>query len=86
VNQTFGALTEVAGDDGQPVVESQGVEPRLTESWRELLSRLDEAMVVWARTFRKAYGTKPPAPAANGHDADDDQEELDPYAEELVDD
>jgi hypothetical protein len=87
VDQTFGALTQVAGDDGQPVVDSQGVEPRLTDSWRDLLSRLDEEMVVWARTFRKAHGTKLPVPT-NGHDDDDDQEELDPYAEveeDLVD-
>lgn len=80
VDQTFSALASVTGDDGQPVVDSQGIEPRLTDSWRKLLSRLDEEMVVWARTFRKAYGTKASI-ATNGYDDDEDQEEIDPYAE-----
>lgn len=88
VDQTFSTLISVTGDDGQPVVEAQGVEPRLTDSWRELLSKLDEEMVVWARTFRKAYGTKTnTSPAAI--DDDDDKEDADPYAdvdEELTED
>jgi hypothetical protein len=87
VDEAFDGLTAVEGDDGQPLVESQGVEPRLTDSWRELLSKLDEEMVVWARTFRKAYGTKPAVPA-NGYADEDELEEVDPYAdadEEMAD-
>lgn len=85
VDQAFEGLTSVLGDDGQSMVESQGVEPRLTDAWRELLSKLDEEMVVWARTFRKAYGTKLNSSAnAGGHD-DDDQEQVDPYADEEED-
>jgi hypothetical protein len=87
VEQAFDGLTAVEGDDGQPLVESQGVESRLTDSWRELLSRLDEEMVVWARTFRKAYGTKLAVPV-NGDAEDEEPEDLDPYAdadEELAD-
>jgi hypothetical protein len=79
VDQAFGALTAVAGDDGEPVVESHGVEPRLTDSWRELLRKLGEEMVLWVRIFRKAHGTKPIA-CASGDDDEDDQEEVDPYA------
>lgn len=87
VEQAFDGLSAVEGDDGQPLVESQGVEPRLTDSWRELLSKLDEEMVVWARTFRKAYGTKLAVPA-NGDADDEEAEDIDPYAdadEELAD-
>jgi hypothetical protein len=87
VDQAFCGLTAVVGDDGQSLAETQGVEPRLTDSWRELLGRLDEEMVVWARTFRKAYGTKLTIPL-NG-EIDEEQEEVDPYAdsdEQLVDD
>ncbi|MBB3999757.1 hypothetical protein [Aureimonas pseudogalii] len=58
--ETFGDLTSVIGDDGQPIVDVQGVEPRHTENWRKLIGRLDEEMVVWggrsgrlmARRFR----------------------------------
>ncbi len=81
VDHAFSSLIAVDGDDGQPLVESQGVEPRLTDSWRESLSRLDEEMVVWARTFRKAYGTKAAAPV-NGNSDEDEPEDVDPYADE----
>jgi len=81
VDRAFNSLIAVEGDDGQPVVESQGIEPRLTDSWRESLSRLDEEMVVWARTFRKTYGTKAAAPV-NGDSDEDEPEDVDPYADE----
>lgn len=87
VEQAFNGLIAVEGDDGQLIVETQGVEPRLTASWRELLSRLDAEMVVWGHTFRKAYGTKLSVPAA-GNDDEDEPEDVDPYAdvgEELTD-
>lgn len=77
LDQAFRGLTKVVGDDGQPFVDGQGVEPRLTETWRELLGRVDEEMVVWARTFRKAYGTKPVTMPVE--DEDDDVAEEDPY-------
>lgn len=85
VDQAFNGLTGVEGDDGQALVESQGVEPRLTDAWRELLGKLDEEMVVWARTFRKAYGTKPAAPS-NGDFDEDEPKDADPYAEADADD
>ncbi len=80
VEQTFGSLTSVVGDDGQPVVDVQGVEPRHTDSWRKLLGRLDEEMVIWGRTFRKAYGTKVQPPTLTEAD-DDDHDSVDPYAD-----
>lgn len=80
VDNAFNALTAVTGDDGQPLVDAQGVEPRLTDSWRELLSKLDEEMVVWARTFRRAYGTKAVVPV-NGDFEGEEPEEIDPYAD-----
>ncbi|GAA0648639.1 hypothetical protein GCM10009101_22620 [Brevundimonas lenta] len=55
----FHALCNVTGHDGSPLVESKGVEPRLTEEWRSILRRTDEELVVWARSYRKAYGTRP---------------------------
>ncbi|MCI4652590.1 hypothetical protein [Sphingomonas aquatilis] len=76
LDEAFEALAAVKGDDDQPLVDSQGVEIRLTEGWRELLGRVGDEVVVWARTYRKAYGRADrPAPV---READEDQDR-DPY-------
>lgn len=76
LDEAFEALAAVKGDDDQPLVDSQGVEIRLTEGWRELLGRVGDEVVVWARTYRKAYGrAERPAPV---HEVDED-EDSDPY-------
>ncbi len=54
----FAGLTTVAGDDGQPIVEARGVEPRLSDPWRQVLRRIDEEMVVWARYVQKGTRNK----------------------------
>lgn len=79
VDQAFTDLTRVLGDDSQPMVDARGVEPRLTDNWRALLGRVDEEMVVWARTFRRVYGTKVTAPIDSAED--DESEDSDPYAD-----
>lgn len=84
LDHAFTGLTKVIGDDGQPLIEARGVEPRLTDPWRRLLARIDEEMVIWARTFRKAYGVKPPV-SAEGEDAEE-PEDADPYAQAEDDD
>lgn len=76
LDEAFHALSKVAGDNGQPMVEERGVEPRLTNSWRDLLGHVDEEMVVWARTFRRTFGTKVGLPAE--HDEENDRD-ADPY-------
>jgi hypothetical protein len=73
----FTSLTKVVGDDGQPLVDVRGVEPRLTDPWRDLLKRVDEEMIVWARTFRKKWGTSAGATTNYGGD---EAENADPYA------
>ncbi|MFT3728621.1 MAG: hypothetical protein QM759_12425 [Terricaulis sp.] len=67
---SFTALCGVTGDDTAPIVEGRGVEPRLTEAWRKTLGKIDEELVIWARAYRKAFGTRP-TPAANDADEDD---------------
>jgi hypothetical protein len=83
VDQAFMDLTKVLGDDSQPMVEVRGVEPRLTDSWRRLLGRIDEEVVVWARTFRRAYGVKTSAPIDPAQD--EEVEDSDPYAANVED-
>lgn len=76
LEEAFDALSKVSGGNGQPMVEVRGVEPRLTDSWRELLGRVDEEMVVWSRTFRRTFGTKVGVP--EGDDEGEDRD-ADPY-------
>jgi hypothetical protein len=80
LNQSFEALTKVTGDDGQPIVDARGVEVRMTESWRQLLRRIDEEVVIWTRASRRVYGTKT---SASGRDfeEDSDADDSDPYAD-----
>lgn len=79
LERRFEELLKVVGDDGQPLVEARGVELRLTEAWREILRRVDEESVIWARAFRKAYGAKSDTGPARIDD--DGEDELDPYAD-----
>ncbi len=58
LDRAFDVLTEVVGDNGQKLVDSRGVEPRLVEPWREFLKQVDEGMLVWSFTYRRMYGTK----------------------------
>jgi hypothetical protein len=74
---SFEAITKVKGDDDQPIVDTRGVELRLTDAWRELLRRVDEEVVVWSRAYRKNYGAVP-TPSEFGRD--DDGGDEDPYA------
>ena len=79
LDYAFAGLTKVVGDDGQPLIEARGVEPRLTDPWRELLSRIDEEMVIWARTFRKVYGAK--SGLSVERQDTEEPEDVDPYSQ-----
>jgi len=55
----FAAIGQVNGDDGRPLVEARGAEPRSCEEWRSVLRAIDDELIVWGRTFKKAFGTRP---------------------------
>jgi len=80
LDQCFETLSKVVGNDGQPIVDARGVDLRLTDSWREILRRVDEETVIWARSFRKMYGTKVDAVESRVED-EESGEDLDPYAD-----
>jgi hypothetical protein len=71
VERAFVELGDEAGDDGRPVVDSRGVDHRSCAAWRELIGRIDDELVVWGRTFKRAFGTAP-APAPRGEEAEDE--------------
>lgn len=79
LHQCFEAVSKVTGNDGQPLVDSRGIDFRLTDKWREILREADEDMVIWARSYRKMYGTKTSA-AEPRLDDEETEEDQDPYA------
>lgn len=86
LERCFEDLSKVAGDDGQSIVDARGVELRLTEAWRDILRRVDEETVIWARAFRKMYGAKSDASLVRAdHDGGGDEDQ-DPYADVYDDD
>ena len=66
------------GNNGQSLGESQGVERCLAEARRDALGRIDEEMLIWARTFRQAYGSK--SGVFLEREEAGETEEMDPYA------
>lgn len=84
LERCFGALMKVRGTDDMPIVDSRGVETRLTDAWRELLSNVDEEIVVWARAYRKTYGSNSRINTIVDADADrDPYENADEEAEDF---
>jgi hypothetical protein len=54
----FSAIGQVNGDDGSPLVDSRGEDPRVCEEWRTVLRSIEDELIMWGRTFKKAFGTK----------------------------
>jgi hypothetical protein len=79
LHQCFDVVSKVTGDDGQPLVDSRGVDFRVTDKWRGILRESDEHMVIWARSYRKMYGTQASSSEPRLEDEETD-EERDPYA------
>ena len=55
--QAFDDLANVLGEDGRPLVDGRGVDPQSCTAWRDTLRRIDEDLVLWSSTFRRAFGT-----------------------------
>jgi hypothetical protein len=56
LEQSFKAIREVVGLDGRPLVDDRGVDPRACSAWREVISDVDEGLVVWSSTFKRMFG------------------------------
>jgi len=66
LEQSFSAIEGATGDDGRPLVDTRGVDPRTCAAWRDVLRKIDEELVVWGRTFRRAFGTDTGATRTTG--------------------
>jgi len=74
LEQSFMLISEVLGDDGRPLVETQGADPRKCTAWREILDKIDDELNIWGRLFRRKFGTTP-EPAIRDADGSDSAEE-----------
>jgi hypothetical protein len=85
VEKAFADLTKVTGDDGRPLVDARGVDPRDCTAWRDVLRTVDEELVVWSRTFRRVYGADVPLArdTADRYDADDMTDDAEEDVEEM---
>jgi hypothetical protein len=92
LQEAFEAISAVTGDDGRPVVETQGADPTSCSVWREALGKIDEELIVWSRIFKQVHGTapEPSVGAADGADEDDspqhERTDIDPEGSETNDD
>jgi hypothetical protein len=80
----FDAIGRVVGDDGRPLVDARGADPRDCEEWRKRLRDIDDELIVWSRTFKKAYGSRP-EPSVSEIEADDDDFESEESEDEDYD-
>jgi hypothetical protein len=81
LERAFLEVGDVIGDDGRPLVASRGVDHRSCSAWREILRKIEDELLVWGRTFQRAYGTDAPYFAAeedaDGRDSDEQDLNLD---------
>jgi hypothetical protein len=68
-------IGEVLGDDGRPLVETQGADPRTCSAWREILDRIDDELNIWGRLFRRKFGTTPEPTIREADDSQSSEED-----------
>lgn len=73
LDQSFMLISEVLGDDGRPLVDTQGADPRSCTAWRKVLSKIDDELTIWARMFRRKFGTMPEATIREGERLEGDE-------------
>lgn len=71
LEESFAAIREVIGDDGRSLVDARGVDPRSCITWREVLSKIDEELIVCGSTFRRVFGT---SAEPSTHKSEDEQQ------------
>ncbi len=83
LEQSFIAIGKVIGDDGRPIVETRGADPRTCTAWREVLSRIDDELNIWGRLFRRMFGAAPEPSLAEPGEMDDSDPTDDDWDDEL---
>lgn len=47
----------MTSDDSRPLVETKGVDQRACGAWREIPSAVQDELVLWSRTHKRAHGS-----------------------------
>jgi hypothetical protein len=87
LQEAFAAISTVIGDDGRPVVETQGADSTSCGVWRDALRKIDEELIVWGRTYNRVHGIQQQVAVSDADDHDegdsteDDDFHLDPDEE-----
>ena len=80
LEEAFKAVAAVVGNDGNPLVDVDGVDAQFCTTRRQLLTRIGDELSFWGRTWRRRHGA-PVAPIAS-EDAEDEDEGTGPYEED----
>ena len=68
------------GNDGNPLVEVDGVDAQFCTTRRQLLTRIGDELNFWGRTWRQRHGA--PVVQVASEDAEDEDEGADVYEED----
>jgi hypothetical protein len=75
MEEAFGRVGEVLGNDSNPLVESAGVDPAFCETRRESLRKIEDELGFWERIYRKRHGVVPTTVQQDDADEDDGYED-----------
>lgn len=66
----YQTIIDVRGHDGEPLVNSLGVEAQVVKRWRGQMQEINDEMIVWARTYQTRIGRMESASGSTGLDDD----------------
>jgi hypothetical protein len=76
LDAVFKAVYTVLGNDGNALVDVDGVDAQFCTTRRQLLGKIGDELNFWGRTWRTRHGT-PPVAVASGEDSE--EEDADDY-------
>ena len=82
LEEAFTTIGMVTGHDGTSLVEADGVDSQLCDTWRKTLSRIGDDLSFWGRTFRQRHRNNVPT---YGEDIDDEGDSPDAFESEVDD-
>jgi hypothetical protein len=74
LEEAFKAVAAVAGNDGNPLVDVDGVDAQFCTARRQLLGRIGDELNFWGRTWRQRHGTPAVPIISEETDAEDDED------------
>jgi hypothetical protein len=82
LEDAFKAVAAVVGNDGNPLVDVDGVDAQFCTTRRQLLTRIGDELNFWGRTWRRRHGTPAAPVTAEGAEDDGGADDLEDEFEE----